>query len=391
MREDLRQIDTSPIEQLVRIKDEQSVLRDRLSKMEETRESVSPVVFKRVRADYESRLAALDTEARPLKEHARREYGKLRTLHLGMERSFDDAKLEKEELEFRDSLGEFEREDFDARLAECEQKLAERQSDLDDAAELKASFLTAFNSEDELNQPSAQTAPPPAPQPPPAEPEPVAEPEPPQPAVPQPPPSIAAADQTWRVSPLADPSGPPPVFSADATTVAPMPVAAPAPAPPPPPADATTVSPMPFIAPPSAFSGDATTVAPMAPTAPGAFSSDATTVVPMPVIPSAQPAGATVVMTMPRVIALVGDKPGQEYVLKPGTTTVGRSPKAQIRVLEESVSRQHAQVIFGPEGCKIVDLGSENGTNINGQRVSEHQLADGDLIQIGAQRFIFRA
>jgi hypothetical protein len=389
MREDLRQIDTSPIEQLVRIKDEQSVLRDRLSKMEETRESVSPVVFKRVRADYESRLAALDTEARPLKEHARREYSKLRTLHLGMERSFDDAKLEKEELEFRNSLGEFEGDDFDARLAECERKLAERQSDLDDAAELKGSFLTAFNSEDELNQPSAQAAPPPPP-PPPAAPEPVAAPEP-----PQPPPSIAAADQTWRVSPMAEPAASaPPVFSADATTVAPMPVAAPAPAPPPQvpsPADATTVSPMPFIAPPSAFSGDATTVAPMAPTAPGAFSSDATTVVPMPVLPTAQPASATVVMTMPRVIAMVGDKPGQEYVLKPGTTSIGRSPKAQIRVLEESVSRQHAQLIFGPEGCKIVDLGSENGTNINGQRVSEHQLADGDLIQIGAQRFIFRA
>jgi pSer/pThr/pTyr-binding forkhead associated (FHA) protein len=36
-------------------------------------------------------------------------------------------------------------------------------------------------------------------------------------------------------------------------------------------------------------------------------------------------------------------------------------------------------------------MGSENGTTINGKRVSEHFLADGDLIQIGAQRFLFRS
>jgi hypothetical protein len=374
MREDLQQIDTSAIEQLVRIKHEQSILRDRLQKMEENRSSVTSVVYQRVRGDYESRLSALDAEAKPLKDHARSEYSKLRTLQLEMERSLEDARLEKEEVEFRNSLGEFEGADFKSRIAECTKIQAERQSHLDDAIGMKARFLTAFNSEDDLNEalspaPPAPPAPKPAQQaatPPPPPPEPL-------PSTPDDATAIAfrmppAAEEHHEVFPTA---------ATDATAVAWF---ADSPA-----RNAPRTEELPSLNPPSSpFGVEPTAVAPsFAP--PADFGSiDATQVAPMSsFVPAALP--------MPRVISLVGDKQGQEYVLGPGMTFIGRSPKAQIRVLEESVSRQHAQIIVGPDGCKLIDMGSENGTTINGKRVSEHFLADGDLIQIGAQRFLFRS
>lgn len=106
-------------------------------------------------------------------------------------------------------------------------------------------------------------------------------------------------------------------------------------------------------------------------------------------IPAEAP-GPTVVLTIPRLVVIVEGKPGKEHVLKPGITTLGRSPKTDIQVLFSEVSRTHAEVVWEADGFAILDLDSENGVFVNGEKVKKQALKDGDTIQIGPQKFVFR-
>jgi anti-sigma regulatory factor (Ser/Thr protein kinase) len=63
--------------------------------------------------------------------------------------------------------------------------------------------------------------------------------------------------------------------------------------------------------------------------------------------------------------------------------TVGRDPKNQIQLLAQPVSRNHAQFIVDGEAVRLLDLGSSNGTKVNGERISEVTLNEGDVIDIG--------
>ena len=81
----------------------------------------------------------------------------------------------------------------------------------------------------------------------------------------------------------------------------------------------------------------------------------------------------------------------KEFVLKPGASVIGRLAQSDIQLPSSDVSRRHAQVTFGPEGCYVSDLGSENGVAVNGKRVERHLLKDGDVIVLGKQRLLFRA
>ncbi|HQR68479.1 MAG TPA: hypothetical protein PLB02_13910, partial [Thermoanaerobaculia bacterium] len=159
MREELAQIDLSPIADLVRIKAEEEVLRDRLGKMEERKEKVTALVYRRVRQDYEARKAALEAESKPLKEKARLEYAKLQALRETAERAVEEASLEKEELEFRRDLGEFPNSQFQEKLNGCELRLAERQAELEAVVETRAKFVSAFHTEAELETPVPAAAP----------------------------------------------------------------------------------------------------------------------------------------------------------------------------------------------------------------------------------------
>lgn len=66
--------------------------------------------------------------------------------------------------------------------------------------------------------------------------------------------------------------------------------------------------------------------------------------------------------------------------------TVGRNPDLQICIDEDSISRSHCQLLLGPdEGVQIRDLGSLNGTYVNGERIKGiHSLVPGDSLQIGS-------
>ena len=329
MREELRGIDTSAIEELVRIKKEEDVLAARLEKMESNKANVSQVVYDRVRKDYETKTGALNSESRPLKEQARGEYAKLRGLLDQMKKSLDEARLDKEELEFRKDLGEYEPKMFEERLAECETRLEERQSALDEADAVRSQFLGAVRTEDELEGSEKDLSA-----------------------------SKVKTEETPAPPEAPKAAAPPP----SARTPSPPPARTPPPPPPPP-----------------AYAPEATAMMPIAE-------------MPPPPPPAAlEPAGSTVVLAMPRLIAMDGEEQVHEFVLKPGQTSIGRSPKNNIQVPEDGVSRQHAQVIFGNDGYHLKDLGSQNGSNVNGQRVTDHVLVDGDIVQIGTQKFLFRA
>jgi pSer/pThr/pTyr-binding forkhead associated (FHA) protein len=84
---------------------------------------------------------------------------------------------------------------------------------------------------------------------------------------------------------------------------------------------------------------------------------------------------------------------GDERVLLPlraGTTHVGRSFAADVRLEDQSVSRRHAIVHQRPGGSRILDDRSANGTFVNGRRVTEAELVDGDVVVLGRVVLTYR-
>ena len=62
---------------------------------------------------------------------------------------------------------------------------------------------------------------------------------------------------------------------------------------------------------------------------------------------------------------------------------IGRDATCEIRLERDSVSKVHAEIVQGEFGISIQDLQSTNGLHINGQKVDEHELKDGDIFAIG--------
>jgi len=82
--------------------------------------------------------------------------------------------------------------------------------------------------------------------------------------------------------------------------------------------------------------------------------------------------------------------PDAPLQLRPRNTVVlGRSRSCDLRVGGGDASRRHAEIIGDADGFMLRDLGSTNGTLVNGERVGEHRLAAGDRIEIGATMITF--
>lgn len=93
----------------------------------------------------------------------------------------------------------------------------------------------------------------------------------------------------------------------------------------------------------------------------------------------------------PTLVGLFPD-PGFRYDLEQDTTTViGRDPKrCDLILVSPSVSSRHCQIVVDDDECSLTDLGSSNGTFVNGERLSGPRLLrQGDLITIGRYVFIF--
>lgn len=70
---------------------------------------------------------------------------------------------------------------------------------------------------------------------------------------------------------------------------------------------------------------------------------------------------------------------------------IGRAAECGVRLTDTSVSRTHAEVRPTGDGWTVVDLGSTNGTKVNGAAITERRLKDGDTISVGDSQLKFEA
>src|SRR5262245_11943987 len=180
----LQDIDTSVLDRLVNIRQEESRLEAFRSRAGEMKGQVSDQVYRRVLEDYTKRHSALEQQATPLKTKGRAEYRKLHVLIADVTRIRDQARLEKEELEFRHAVGELDNDQLAAGLDAPQGRLDQCESDLARIDEYSARFIDAFGSKEALEIPEpapVRAAAPPPPPPPPPRPAAAAPPPPPPP------------------------------------------------------------------------------------------------------------------------------------------------------------------------------------------------------------------
>jgi pSer/pThr/pTyr-binding forkhead associated (FHA) protein len=80
---------------------------------------------------------------------------------------------------------------------------------------------------------------------------------------------------------------------------------------------------------------------------------------------------------------------GRRNVLSGSRVVIGRSREADIVLQDPNVSRRHAELRREGPAWWLVDLGSTNGTELNGRRVQRSKLNDGDTITLGATDLVF--
>jgi hypothetical protein len=87
---------------------------------------------------------------------------------------------------------------------------------------------------------------------------------------------------------------------------------------------------------------------------------------------------------------ILDDGSNRHLQLTEGTTVVGRGQDAQFRLPDTGVSRRHLEITWDGHSARLADLGSTNGTTVNGNPVQTWQLVDGDVVRIGQSRLVFR-
>jgi hypothetical protein len=101
-----------------------------------------------------------------------------------------------------------------------------------------------------------------------------------------------------------------------------------------------------------------------------------------------EPAGHVRTVDAPRGGVL--DGPQGRMVLR-ARTVVGRGEDNDLVLADTGVSRRHAELLTSAEGTLVRDLGSTNGTWVNGVRVHEQTLYDGDRLRVGTTELVFRS
>jgi hypothetical protein len=344
MQDELATIDTSPLDALMGIKSELETLESRLSAMEERKESVAAPVYLRVRNDYEARRKSLEADAAPLKSAARTEYARLATLLKRSEADHEAARLDREEIEFRHALGEFDKNEFKRRLADIDAQLSAKAQSREEALAMRQRFVAAFRSEEELE---SSLPPPPAS-----------------------PPAAAAVDNSdelpTRRLPTLDPDNLPPAVDPAATVVG------------------RTLS-VDDIPPPNAPPSTPASTQILRANKPGETLP--------PNAPTPTPAGRAPSKDAPtgplRSARLVPQNPqagkiSHQVGVKP--LVLGSGDDCDIRIA--GAAGRHAEVRASMAGFTVIDLG--HGVRVNGVGIDQHLLRHDDVLEIGPARFTFR-
>lgn len=89
------------------------------------------------------------------------------------------------------------------------------------------------------------------------------------------------------------------------------------------------------------------------------------------------------------LVVVRGPNAGSRYLLDRETTVVGRHHETDIFLDDVTVSRRHAELRRTATGIALHDLGSLNGSYVNGARVDDRALATGDEVQIGRFKLLY--
>ncbi|MFI5119114.1 MAG: FHA domain-containing protein [Thermoanaerobaculia bacterium] len=82
----------------------------------------------------------------------------------------------------------------------------------------------------------------------------------------------------------------------------------------------------------------------------------------------------------------------RDFELQPGDNILGRDSEASVVIPMKSISRRHARIFVSGDTVTLEDLGSKNGTWVQGRRIAEPtEINDGDELRLGSVPLVFRA
>jgi two-component system, NtrC family, sensor kinase len=93
---------------------------------------------------------------------------------------------------------------------------------------------------------------------------------------------------------------------------------------------------------------------------------------------------------LPSLLVVRGANVGTHYLIRETKQKLGRESHCDIHLEDSEASRTHAEIDFVDGDYVLRDLGSSNGTFVNGNRITEHKLRVGDRVQIGKRLMLFR-
>jgi pSer/pThr/pTyr-binding forkhead associated (FHA) protein len=88
------------------------------------------------------------------------------------------------------------------------------------------------------------------------------------------------------------------------------------------------------------------------------------------------------------VLVMLREDGQRSFPLGPGTTSVGRATDCALRIPAADVSRHHCEFTVGVSSVHLRDVGSSNGTFLNGKRVQKADLQAGDRVRVGPVLFV---
>jgi signal transduction histidine kinase len=92
---------------------------------------------------------------------------------------------------------------------------------------------------------------------------------------------------------------------------------------------------------------------------------------------------------MPSLFVVYGPDQGRRFECNESTMGLGRGGSNHLQLSDTEISRYHAEIRFEAGSYSLLDLGSSNGTYLNGQPVDRNPLRDGDQVEIGRSRLIY--
>lgn len=89
------------------------------------------------------------------------------------------------------------------------------------------------------------------------------------------------------------------------------------------------------------------------------------------------------------VAMLVVDQTNRRVDLRNGSNVIGRGTECDLQLLDQGISRRHVDIQFDGNLATAYDLGSTNGTTVNGHEISSQLLRHGDVVRVGHTRIVF--